>query len=109
MTREKSYGTNTAAAAAGDSGSGGLVAFTADSGDTGGGHSRAFGRPPSESRVEAIPLLGKRDHRSSSDDAGSGVEGKATSRGLGDEVLLSTRKRPYKSLGWSLIAVRTKS
>jgi hypothetical protein len=74
------------------------------------GHSRVFGLPMgmnAGSRVEALPLLGGREV-SSSDDAGSGVDGTAASRGglLGDEVLLASRKKPYKSLGWSLIAVR---
>ena len=77
-------------------------------------------------RAEVLPLLA-RDHNLSSvpgsdvengpraSDAGSGNDGRApkNARGRGalhGEVLLATKtvqkKKPYKSLGWSLIAVR---
>jgi hypothetical protein len=76
-------------------------------------------------RAEVLPLLA-RDHNLSSvpgsdvenghraSDAGSGNDGRAPKNGRGrgalhGEVLLATKtvkKKPYKSLGWSLIAVR---
>jgi hypothetical protein len=73
---------------------------------------------------EALPLLSRDANYSSvpgsdaeamASDAGSGNEGlKKSARGrasLHDEVLLANKtlkKKPYKSLGWSLIAVRAR-
>ena len=88
-----------------------------------GGHSRVFGLPiighngggggsAGGSRVEAIPLLGGggRDGSGfSSDDAAAAAAAGVVAGGgsLGDEVLLTTRNaKRYKSLGWSLVAVR---
>ena len=100
-----SYGGANAGAAAG-----------AESGGNG-GHSRVFGLPiisndggnGAGSRVEAIPLLGGgRDGSGLSSDAAAAAAGVVARGGsLGDEVLLTTRNaKRYKSLGWSLVAVR---
>lgn len=60
----------------------------------------------SRSRVEGFPLLGHRERLNVGDD--DDVDGTAAAGGgsLGDEVLLASRKRSHKSLGWSLVAVR---